>query len=137
MRALGLALILAAALIAVWVVGGGDDDEVLGVPPTPGDARNQVGYVFPEAPKVTNTGPLAPAVLDDLEALWETLPEDQIDRAAAERLGSAGDPRLAWLFADLLRFIQGGPLRETLVTSWSELTGVELEEDLVNFLRKG
>jgi len=94
------------------------------VPPDDAERRNQVGYVFPPAPEVTQQGPLQPEVMADLDALWETLTA-QIDTDVIGRLGRSGDPRLAWLLVDLLRFIQFGDVHDALVAATYSLTGID------------
>ncbi len=101
------------------------------LPPSDGQLRNQLGYVFPAAPAVANTGELAPEVRIDLDALWASLTATSIDVAAIEALGGSGDPRLGWLLADLLRFIQTGPVNLGLLQSFAMLTGADLGTDPV------
>ena len=48
--------------------------------------------------------PLEDSTRDDLDALFGSL-ESAPDITALERLAGVGDPRLGWLFTDLLRFI--------------------------------
>ena len=107
----------------------------LGAPPVnDGRLRNQAGYVFPEAPALTNTGELAANLVADLDSLWLSLATDVVDAGAIEIIGASGDPRLAWLMADLLRFFQGGAVHDALVDSFSELTGVDLADDPIALL---
>jgi len=95
-----------------------------------GRARNQVGYVFPDAPPITNEGALDPATQAALEDLWGSLGPD-IDNQAILALGQSGDVRLAWLLVDVLRFLQGGPTSEALVGAITTLTGIDLAPDPV------
>ena len=100
--------------------------------PSPGNdgrLRNQAGYVFPEAPALTNTGELAGNLTAELDSLWVSLTGDEVDVGAIGSVGASGEPRLAWLVADLLRFFQGGPVHEALVDAFVELTGVDLAAD--------
>jgi len=101
------------------------------IPPKDGLLRNQLGYVFPDPPLVTNTAELAPETREVLEELWDTLTTRSIDNDAIVALGESGDVRLAWLMADLMRFIQAGPTLEALLTAVVTLTGVDLEADPV------
>ena len=59
----------------------------------------------------------------DLEAVLESLTTG-IDTAAVARLAESGDLRVAWVFADLMRFIH--PEFSGLSDAFTELTGVEL-----------
>ena len=100
--------------------------------PAPGNdgrLRNQAGYVFPEAPVLSNTGELAADLRADMDSLWMSLTSDVVDAGVIETIGGSGDARLAWLVADLLRFFQGGAVHEALVDAFVELTGVDLEAD--------
>lgn len=100
------------------------------IPPSDGRLRNQLDYVFPDPPDVTNTGELQPDAQIALDDLWNSL-TDSFDNEAILSVGASGDVRLAWLLADLLRFVQSAETRTTLVTAWSALTGVELGADPV------
>ena len=95
-----------------------------------GLARNQVGYVFPDAPIVNTDGDLDPATQADLDDLWGSLGPD-IDNQAILTLGQSGDVRIAWLLVDILRFVQGGPTSEALVGAATTLTGIDLAADPV------
>jgi hypothetical protein len=103
-------------------------------PAVDGRLRNQAGYVFPDAPALTNTGELAGSLTADLDSLWMSLTSDVVDVAVIETIGASGDPRLAWLIADLLRFFQGGAVHDALVDSFGELTGVNLAADPIALL---
>jgi hypothetical protein len=99
-------------------------------PTRDGRARNQVGYVFPDTPTVTNDGDLKPAAQAALDDLWGSLGPD-IDDQAILALGQSGDVRLAWLLVDILRFLQGGSTSETIVDAVTTLTGIDLAADPV------
>jgi hypothetical protein len=99
-------------------------------PAADGRARNQVGYVFPDAPIVSNKGDLDPETQAALDDLWDSLGSDIDDRAIFE-LGQSGDVRLAWLLVDVLRFVQGGPISEALIAATTELTGIDPSADPV------
>lgn len=101
------------------------------LPPNDGKLRNQLGYEFPPAPTVSNDGELEAAVAEDLETLWVSLATTSIDISAIEKVAESGDPRLAWLMADLMRFIPSGPILAALIAASSELTGVTLSDDPV------
>ena len=101
------------------------------LPPNDGVLRNQLGFAFPDAPVLSNEGPLDPDVAADLETLWGSLTSTFIDTDAIARLGESGDPRLAWLLVDLLRFVPGGPVNESVMAAAVNLTGVDLAADPV------
>ncbi len=101
------------------------------LPPNDGKLRNVVGYEFPPAPQVTNTGALADEAAADLETLWASLTTTSIDISAIDQVGESGDPRLAWLMADLMRFIPSGPILEALIAASSRLTNINLSDDPV------
>jgi hypothetical protein len=102
----------------------------IAVPPDDGTLRNQLGYAFPESPDVTITGELVPQARMVLDDLWESLTVS-VDDQAIIAVGESGDVRLAWLLADVLRFVRSPDSREALVTAWSNLTEVELSDDPV------
>ncbi|MEO0492086.1 MAG: DUF3179 domain-containing (seleno)protein [Actinomycetota bacterium] len=90
-------------------------------------APSLVTTEFPPAP-ATPDGPLDPAVSEDLGTLFLSL-TDEVDLDALDRLAASGDPRIAWLFTDILRFVQpGSPLSGSLVEAFEEVTGTILGE---------
>jgi hypothetical protein len=101
------------------------------LPPRDGTLRNQVGYIFPDAPEVTNTGELAPDVQTALDDLWTSL-GPELDTDAIVALGESDDVRLAWLIADLMRFVQRAPAGPLLTEAAVALTGIDLEADPVS-----
>ena len=80
------------------------------------------------APQVPS-GPLEPALLDNLETLISSLSRG-VDREAITGIGESGDTRVAWLLADLLRFVQVGPTADSILTAFENLTGAGLTADL-------
>ena len=81
--------------------------------------------------------PVAPVVVDDdldaatiavVEAVWEDL-SSEVDPATVVALGNTGDPRLAWLLSDLLRFFQGSTVGDAAAGAFAELTGVVIASD--------
>ena len=80
-------------------------------------------------PPAIPDGPLAPA----LRAAVRTAFVDSMERGAWEleqvealnAVAASGDPRLAWLVADLMRFASGAGLNLTLTAAASELLGIE------------
>ena len=77
---------------------------------------------------VVPEGPLDPPLVADLDLVFSDLTAG-FDFEAMRRIGSSGDPRVAWLISDLLRFLQGGESGAVLVESFQELTGATIEDD--------
>ena len=82
--------------------------------------------MFPPAPAVPG-GPVAASVAADLDSLFASL-QTTIEPGVILRIGESGDPRVAWLIADLLRFI-GGSNGAELLDAFETLTGVDLAAD--------
>lgn len=80
----------------------------------------------PAAPEVPE-GPLSAQLVDDLEAVIATL-TTTVDTEALVRIGQSGDPRVAWILSDLLRFIQFGPTADTALASFGEVTGLAIPD---------
>ncbi len=80
------------------------------------------------SPPTSPTAALAPATIADLDSFFASVTGDP-DFDALRRLGELGDPRIAWLFTDVLRFTQPGTnLSNQLVDSWEEATSSTLPE---------
>ncbi|GBE24042.1 hypothetical protein BMS3Bbin02_00307 [bacterium BMS3Bbin02] len=93
--------------------------------------RNQFGYEFPAMDfTIPDTG-LSDEIRADLETLWAGLGVTGVDIEVLNRLGSSGDVRLAWLFADLMRFTGFGEATDALVANFATLTGADLTTDPV------
>ncbi|MGH8924676.1 MAG: DUF3179 domain-containing (seleno)protein [Acidimicrobiia bacterium] len=90
----------------------------------PIDAR---GYLFPPPPIVPD-GELAPATSTAVDRLVASA-ETSLDFNALEAVAASGDARLAWVLADLLRFLQVGRAGEELVGAFEKLTEVDLAAD--------
>ena len=91
-------------------------------------AQSSSGLSFPPAPE-TPDGPLAPAVVADLDLLFLSLSSNP-DLDALTRLSESGDPRIAWLFTDILRFANPGTaLNDALGAAWITVTGTPLEPE--------
>jgi hypothetical protein len=121
------AALLVFALVVAACSGSGDDRATTSMPvsstatPLPVDAA---GARIPPAPGVPD-GALAPAIVADLDLVFGDL-GNSVDIEAVARLGEAGDARVAWLLADLLRFSQRGLLAETALVAFESLTGTEV-----------
>ena len=79
---------------------------------------------IPPAPDVP-TGPLPDGVAELIEPVWQTI-GSVTDPADVAAFGTVGDPRVAWLLSDLLRFVQGGPVGDAATEAFTELTGAEV-----------
>ena len=85
-------------------------------------------------PPDTPDGSLAPEMADAVDRLLVNVFEVGWDVSAAAELADLGDPRTAWILADLLRFYQAGPGRDELVAAFSELTGIQPDPLEVDFV---
>ncbi|MGI9584487.1 MAG: DUF3179 domain-containing (seleno)protein [Acidimicrobiia bacterium] len=85
-------------------------------------------YTYPPPPQVTNDGDLDPDVVASLEDLWESF-GSSVDSRAILDLGQSGDVRVAWLLSDVLRFVTAASTGQHLITAFTELTGVDINED--------
>lgn len=110
-----LPLVVCATLGAGCASDPGPDDDGLALSPA-----GAVGEFGP-AP-ATPSGSLDEAVIADLDLVFGSL-DTVLDLAAIDRLGDAGDPRIAWLLTDLLRFVQPdtGPA-DALLAAWETVT---------------
>ena len=68
----------------------------------------------PPAPVVPE-GPLDATSAEGLDALIANIFSSEFDESNLVKIVEGGDPRVAWVIADLLRFYQGGPVRDELV----------------------
>ena len=135
-----LVLILVACLGAWGCSGVGGDEDGSGASPSPAAAADDLpsdptkaaippltladGSQPPPAPSVPS-GPLDEALVADLDHLFSNV-RPAIDRAALARVGASGDARVAWLLADLLRFLQGGDSAARVVLAFEALTGTDV-----------
>ena len=94
--------------------------------PQPVTRRLADGSVIPQAPEAPS-GPLDETLVADLDDVFGSL-TGLVDVGALERVGESGDARVAWLLSDLLRFIQRGPVAETAVAAFEQLTSTDIRE---------
>lgn len=85
----------------------------------------------PEIPDRLPTAEVESGVLRVLEGLYTS----DWDGETVADLASLGDPRTAWLLADLMRFYQSGPEADGLVAAFGDLTGATEHPDEVDFVR--
>jgi len=125
----GFALLIGAALaLAACGEEPGVAETTVVAPSNAGNAlQGARGYVFPEAPPV-HVGDLeadtAVAVADLVESA-----DTGLDFEALDVVAMSGDARLAWVLADLLRFLQLPPPGEALVAAFTALTDVNVTLD--------
>jgi hypothetical protein len=109
--------------------GGLPANGVLVPPAQAAAARNQIGYAFPEPPPVPD-GPADPALVADVTALFDGL-ATVFDLDLVQRVAASGDPRAAWLIADLMRFVPPGDTLDQLTSGFERLTGISVGTDPV------
>ncbi len=88
---------------------------------------------FPEAPEVSS-GPIDLAAEQAVDRLLADVLTTDWNVAEVEGLVAAGDPRTAWIIADLLRFYQHGLEVEALATAFVELTEAGWDPGTVEFV---
>lgn len=81
----------------------------------------------PPVPRIP-TGPVDADLAAALDAFFAGLASGA-DVATVAAIGDSGDVRLAWVLADLLRFLAPGPDRSTVIEAFSAVSGVELAGD--------
>lgn len=104
--------------------------------PSPGDSDpipdgalvDSRGEIIPPAPDVT-TGSLTDEAIAAVETLWSSL-ETGFEPEDVSAIGATGDPRLAWLLADIMRFFQGTASWRSAVEAFNQLTGTDLTPQL-------
>ncbi len=119
--------------------------EALPLPPAESTTTTEAGSSLPSTTVVapttsrfttTTTVPLPPVVpsgsldsgtIDNLDALFESISAN-LDRDALRSLASANDVRVAWLLADLLRFLLPGSANQDAVDAFESLTGAQISQ---------
>ncbi len=92
-------------------------------------ARTSEGYAIPAAPAVPIAGEVPQALAGDLEALVVAFERERVTAEGVRAVARHGDPRVAWLLVDLLRFGRTGEVSEALVAGFEAATSVELPVD--------
>jgi len=122
--AVATACACAAALLAACGDSGGEGGE-----PIPASEASAVGrYEFPDPPAAPD-GDLDPEVEAALSDLSRSVIAGGVDVAALETVASSGDPRLAWLISDYLRFAPSQSDSRLLVAAFEQLSGADPERD--------
>jgi len=119
------------AAFALVVAGCGDGGGETRATPAPSSTTvaapvSQTGFTFPPSPE-TPTGPLPPVLARQLDELFEGL-RVGVGVEALELIGESGDARVAWLLADILRFV-GGDGAAAAVAAFERLTGADVAAD--------
>ena len=125
--AVGLVLVAAAVALVVVISSERSGDGALpstvpltSVPEVAAPSSDEPGS---DLPVTVAPEPAAGGIEADLEAVLESL-TTSLDTEAITRLVRSGDLSVAWVIADLMRFIN--PELSGLSSSFTELTGVEL-----------
>lgn len=95
---------------------------------TSGDAPSTVAAQDPPPPPVTARR-RSPAVTTALGDVLSGLTTGSFDFDALEVVAGSRDPRLAWVVADLLRFVRGGREEDALIGAFAGLTGIDPGDD--------
>lgn len=101
--------------------------------PTTEPVAEQPPTTYPPAPDAPE-GPLDPTTAEGLDLLLEEVFTQEFDSSHVNRVVDGGDPRAAWVIADLLRFYPTGPDRDELVAAFTRLTGAEWVPTLVDYV---
>ena len=140
-RLTGLLVVPVALILGACSFGGGEDstggaksgdagDSVStdqSGPPTSG--RSATGeFEFPAAPELVldDVGEVA---MDDVFASTSSLISGGLDTEALDRVVESGDPRFAWIVADLLRFASSAEQQDGLVSTFERLTDTDPSQD--------
>lgn len=135
MRVRGRALALVVALAMTGAACTSSDGSLEGMPDevpelVPGEAID-----YGPAPAVS-TGALEPGLVELLDELDSSLSfgfsavTTNFDNGKLQEIVDAGDARLLWILADLLRFpLEGGLDRDDVAAAFEQLSGVRLAED--------
>ena len=127
-----MAVLMVATLLVGACAGGGPAGTTTLVTAAEDATTTRPPITAPDygpAPVVPE-GELDVTVVEDLDIVFADLTTG-FDFAAVRRLGASGDPRVAWLFADLLRFLPRGEAADVLVGAFEELTGSSITEPAI------
>jgi len=117
-------VVVAVATALAWAAvgcGGGENGEA-------GQGAGREAYAFPPAPTLTER-PDTSETTEAIELALRSAVAGALDTDALNRVARSGDPRLAWLVSDLLRFYQGSSDEDDLVNAFNELTGIDVADD--------
>jgi hypothetical protein len=88
---------------------------------------------YPPPPEVSE-GPLSAETEAAVDRLLTGVLNPDWDVEEVEGVVAAGDPRTAWVIADLLRFYQHGLEVEYLATAFADLTGADWDPGAIEFV---
>jgi len=83
---------------------------------------------YPKRPSIPS-GSIPAQVENELDGLVASIKAGGFDSAAVEQIGAAGDPRLGWFLADLLRFFQASGPSSQLARAFEAATGTAIRAD--------
>ena len=104
------------ALVLILAACTGPDGDLDGVTTAFGDDM----AAAPEVPD----GPLDPRIANELTGLLTSALSEGLEAEALQEVATSGDARVAWLLADLMRFVQSGEPAMRLATAFERLTGL-------------
>ncbi|HSM44360.1 MAG TPA: DUF3179 domain-containing (seleno)protein [Acidimicrobiia bacterium] len=99
----------------------------------PAPVTTALESAYPPAPE-TPDGPVDAGVEEAVDQVLAGVLTTDWEVDSVEGIVEAGDPRTAWLLADLLRFYQTGFETEGLAAAFVELTGADWDPGAVEFV---
>ncbi len=121
----GTALAAAVSTVALaLVLGACGGDKAPPAQSTTASAQSNFG-----PPPAVADSSLDPDVQSATSAMMDAAADGRLDRDALEVVAAAGDPRLAWLVSDLLRFFPAGADQGDLVAAFMALTETDPRTD--------
>ena len=124
-------LLVAGTLLLVACASDGSEQAGTSTQPAPVTTASESAY--PPAPE-TPDGPLADEASEAIDQLLTGVLTTDWEVDSVDGLVDAGDPRTAWLIADLLRFYQTGFETEVLAAAFADLTGADWDSGEVEFV---
>lgn len=128
-----LALICVAGCIAATSDTTGPGPSTSTTPAHSPTTALRAGEDFPPAPAVPD-GPMDPAVEEALSQMAGSVFSASFSTEHLETIVSGGDPRAAWVLADLLRFYQGAGIGGELEQAFTRLTGADRDPTRLGFV---
>lgn len=92
--------------------------------PTTADSLQPGSNSALHPPPTAPDGPLDPSAREGLDNLLLSIEDGGFDAGQLRKVADAGDARIGWFLADLLRVFQTGPPRNELVFTFASLTGI-------------
>lgn len=124
-------LLVTGLILLVACASDGAEPAETSTQPAPVTTASKSAY--PPAPG-TPDGPVGAGVEEAIDQLLTGVLTTDWDVDSVEGLVEAGDPRTAWLIADLLRFYQTGFETEALAAGFADLTGADFDPGEVEFV---